>query len=93
MRADQEPYGEEVMALKKIMIVFNERELQICAAWTITQKEDEIINITKLDPKIVKRELDRLKLAGVLVDGGKLDEDIDKLINTAIAERIKGLKT
>ena len=85
------------MALKKIMIISKEhvqrdREIKICAAWTLTQKEDEIQDITKLDPQIVKRELARLQKAGVLMEGGKLDEDVDKLVNTAIAEMIKGFK-
>jgi hypothetical protein len=78
------------MALHNILHVEeNIMVMQICSSWASTGGDaGRVAKGLRVSPDRIRKEIERLKSLGVLLEGGKLDSDVDKYLNTVLGNKL-----
>jgi len=75
-----------------VFVADNSEMIQICVAWKKCQNVGEIAELLDMDVEFVSERVRVLRKAGVLEEGGRVDPDVDKYIETWVAAHIKKVK-
>ena len=92
--------------ISNIVFIDNDNTIKICVAWVALKPKkpddptysdpglnaDILAQITGMSDDWTKREVNRLQRLGILLPDCKIDEDVEKYIDTLIAGRITSIK-